>query len=110
MRPLKVAVSQDFLQFFYELNPFRSLIISLKWFSCKIRFREDIREKRDSVQCDTALSQEIEMSKNPKLSNTAWSRTQCSFSLRQVKQFFFLRKLLFPSVLRIRTTFDRIRI
>ena len=64
------------------------MIISLKWFSCKIRFREDIREKRESAQCDTALSQEIEMSKNPKLSNTAWSRTQCSFSLRQVKQFF----------------------
>ena len=70
---VKEAVSPDFLQFFFphESNPFGSLINSLKWFCWKIRFREDIREKRDSAQCDTAPSREIEMSENPKLSNTA---------------------------------------
>ena len=51
------AVPRDFLQFFFpEPNPFGSLINSLKWFRWKIRFREDIREKRDSTQCDTAPS------------------------------------------------------
>ena len=33
--PSKEAVSRDFLQFFYESNPFGSLIHSLKWFRCK---------------------------------------------------------------------------
>ena len=45
--------------FFHKSNPFESLINSLKWFHQKIRFREDIRKKRDSAQCDTAPSQTL---------------------------------------------------
>ena len=49
-----------------------------------MRFREDICKKRDSASCDTAQSQEIEMSKNPKLSHTAQRRTLRSVILRGV--------------------------
>ena len=85
-----------YLYFFHELNPFGSLINRLKLFHWKIRFHEDIHEKRESVQCETALSRtphsialqqvqlhsyhtvlswEIEISENPKLSNIARSLT-----------------------------------
>ena len=86
-------MSRDFLQFFFhELNPFGSLINGLKWFCWKICLSEDIHKKRDSKQCDTAPSQEIEMSENPKLSNTARSRTLCSVKLRRVKKFYLFLK------------------
>ena len=74
-------MSRDFLYFFHELNPSGFLINSQKLFCWKIRFREDIHEKRysaksenwnvrkskigyhctesDSAQCYTAQSQTI---------------------------------------------------
>ena len=63
---------------------------SLKWFCRKIRFREDIREKRDSAQYHTVQSREIEMSENPQLSHTSRSRTLRSVILRRVKQFYLI--------------------
>ena len=49
-RKVKVAVSRDFWPFFSlrESNPPGPLINRLNWFCGKIRFREDVREKRDS--------------------------------------------------------------
>ena len=82
---LKRQCHEIFCHFFvHESNPFGSLTNNLKWFHWNIRFREYIRKKRDSVQCDTAPSQEIEMSENPKLSNTVQSWTLRSEILRQV--------------------------
>ena len=52
---LKWAVSRDFFFFFYELTPSGPLMNRLKWFCLKIRFREDVREIRDSVQCQPAV-------------------------------------------------------
>ena len=40
-----------FIFLFYELKPSGPLMNRLKWFCLKIRFREDVREIRDSVQC-----------------------------------------------------------
>ena len=55
---LKGAVSRDFLAFFlfHELKPSGPLKNRLKWFCFKIRFCEDIREKFDSAQANTARS------------------------------------------------------
>ena len=92
-RPLKRQCHETFFIFILpESNPFGSLINSLKWFCWKTLFCKDIHEKRDSAQCDTAPSQEIEMSENPKLSITARSRTLCSVKLRRVKKFYLFLK------------------
>ena len=53
---LKWQCHEIFNNFFLWIEPFGSLIKSLKWFYWKIRFCVDIREKRDSAQCDTAQS------------------------------------------------------
>ena len=46
----KEAVSRDFLHFLvHESNPSGPLMNILKLFCEKIRFREDIRKKRDSA-------------------------------------------------------------
>ena len=111
---LKEAVSRDFLAFFFFImDPSGSLINSLKWFFWKKMFtkrstknvtlhsvilcRVGLRAgshcaESDSAQYHTAPSQEIEMSENPKLSNTVRSRTPRSVKLRRVKQFFWIFK------------------
>ena len=53
------------------------------------------------AQYHTAWSSEIEMSKNPKLSNTARSWTSRSVILRGVKQFFWFSKTYMSMTFRI---------
>ena len=92
--------------FFFIMDPSGSLINSLKWFCWKKNFAKIFTKnvtlhsvilcqvglragshcaESDSAQYHTAPSQEIEMSKNPKLSNTVRSRTPRSVKLRQVR-------------------------
>ena len=86
-------MKRNFVIFVYhELKPSGPLINRLKWFCSKIHFHEDIRKISDSAES------EIEISANPKLANTARSRTLRRLTLRadtvQVKQIFQIFKNL----------------
>ena len=104
---LKRQCHEIFCNFFHESNPFGSLKNNLNWFCWKIRFPDDIYEKHDSGQCDTASSHGSISFENPKKIvwlgagkhcaeldskhyHTGPSPTRCSITLRGVR----LRALL----------------
>ena len=77
---LKEALAREFLTFFSSLiQPIWVPDKQSKMVSLKNNFHEDIREKRDSAQCDTAPSES-----DSAQCDTAPSRTLRSMTLRGV--------------------------
>ena len=60
-----------------------------------------LRDKHDSAQCDIASSREIEMSKNPKLSNTARSLTRAVLACAESNYLFLFSKTYISMTFRI---------